>query len=415
MRAAVEAEAPLAQRLELADTPELVVDETLLLLPPRPPPDAPPPRQRADELRLSVEQVSRLAERFRAETRAPTLPLRAAIDVLLRAAAAGELPSVWRHFERTVLHEACRLFCSGHAQQLSWHALLCALAQTPVPTAEQLAETSAALQAASDGGWLTLAGWEATPLWFARSPAPADEGEEGGGEAAATAAEFDVEAVRAPPAAARAAPSRSLPAARSLLTSARPFPCRARRLPTPRAGMQALKEALFHALATHSAGSPAKLHAQRFVLYACDSLPKAFAAMAPAHSGAVSADELHALLHRDMLPLSATATPVAVGAHADPFSMEVIHRCAHSPAAAPSSRPRRALGRPVAPTARCALRGIRLQGSLLTGPPHRNAPCRAADSSASSTATHRTTGCPISWWRTTRSARACSTRASCTV
>lgn len=69
------------------------------------------------------------------------------------------------------------------------------------------------------------------------------------------------------------------------------------------------------------------LNHRRFLLCACDSIPKAFAVTAYAHSGAVTAEELHALLHRDLIPLP--SQPVAeLGAHADPFSMAVIHRCA---------------------------------------------------------------------------------------
>lgn len=216
MRAAIEAEVPLSHALELADGAALVVDETLLHVAPRPPPPVPPPRERLHELRLTVAQVAALGERFKAETRAPTLPLRAAIDVLLRAASAGELPPLWRRFERTVLHEACRLFTSGHAQQVSWHALLCALARMPAPTPAQLAEAAEALDRLAlpgEKGGVALAGWEGVSLWFGARAARAamDSAESHDGVAAADgdgaiaavvphgAAEFDVEAVRALP------------------------------------------------------------------------------------------------------------------------------------------------------------------------------------------------------------------------
>ncbi|KAG8461563.1 hypothetical protein KFE25_001167 [Diacronema lutheri] len=298
MRAAIEAEVPLSHALELADGAALVVDETLLHVAPRPPPPVPPPRERLHELRLTVAQVAALGERFKAETRAPTLPLRAAIDVLLRAASAGELPPLWRRFERTVLHEACRLFTSGHAQQVSWHALLCALARMPAPTPAQLAEAAEALDRLAlpgEKGGVALAGWEGVSLWFGARAARAamDSAESHDGVAAADgdgaiaavvphgAAEFDVEA--------------------------------------------ALKAALFHAFATRLPGVEPVLNHRRFLLCACDSIPKAFAVTAYAHSGAVTAEELHALLHRDLIPLP--SQPVAeLGAHADPFSMAVIHR-----------------------------------------------------------------------------------------
>lgn len=75
--------------------------------------------------------------------------------------------------------------------------------------------------------------------------------------------------------------------------------------------------------------------------------------MAPAHSGAVSAHELHALLHRDELPLP--AQPAAqLGPHFDPFSMGVLHRCARTGGTDSAHRATPSLSALPARPARCA-------------------------------------------------------------
>ncbi|KAJ1617768.1 hypothetical protein T492DRAFT_1151730 [Pavlovales sp. CCMP2436] len=308
MRAAVESEAQLSHALELADGAALVVDESLLLVPRRPAMPAPAPRQRLGQLRLSVAQLVGLSARFGSEATGSTLPLRTAIDVLLRAAAAGELPPLWRQFERTVLLQVCRLFPSAHAAQVSWHALVLALAQLPAPTSAQLAALAEACErnaTPGEHGGLTRSSWDELELWF--GPQPAREGE--------VAREFDVEAVRA-----ASAPS-PYPAHTRVHAHAEILRAR-RNNPLP---SQALKAALFDALATRHANGASRLNQQRFVLYTCDSVPKAFAATAFADHGAVSAAELHALLHRDELPLP-EHPPAELTPNPDPFSLAVVHR-----------------------------------------------------------------------------------------
>jgi hypothetical protein len=296
MRAAVESETTLDHLLELDDGAALVVDQNRLVVKPtaeRPPA---PPRRRADELRLSAAQVGALAARFQAETRAPTLPLRDALDVLRRAAAAAELPPLWRQFGRDTLRAVCARFSLAGAatQQVSWAALVYALAQVPGAEAASLAHTAEALEAlalsakaaAVDAGappheGLARADWERATLWFGHKARGSGGGGSAHEEADAEAFERELE----------------------------------------------LKCVLFDALAA-PAQPPSReraLDPHRFMLYACDSTAKAFAVSAHAHHGAVTAAQLHALLHRDELP-RARSPAARTSAAADPFSMEVVRR-----------------------------------------------------------------------------------------
>lgn len=325
LRASAEAERPLRHELRLEDS-DLVVDEGVAVMPAAPAAAPPVPREKArNDVHLTVAQAGALCARFRAQAAGPTVPLPVALDILLAAIAADDLPAAWRRLDRQTIAALCEAFpATATAGDMCWPKLVVRLAGLEAKTAADITAAADALAEASDRATrATRAQWMASRTYLDEEPSlGAGESEE---------AVFNLSAVRA------LAPAVWQQGIGSLTPHLWDGP-------SPPRVTQARKELLFGVFCDlagpddGSTPSEPTIDWEWALMYLAASLAAAQSLVARQHEGMASLHDLARLLHRDLGPAPVEAQPGAWPEPADPrdpVSTHVLSRCV-----APGRQPR---------------------------------------------------------------------------
>ena len=299
MKIAIEGESTLPQALQLQGN-SLVIDETLLMQPPPPPLPIPPPQESPKADRFTVAQLRGLMAKLGAASDGAFLDPTSFTEVLCRLGAAGfdatsaPLPEMWWPLGPPQYAKVSALFSPpGAPARLAWREVIFALAALPPPSEDDL--VNMLIAAARLLGRNDLL--------------------------SASAQQEEVVMEKTEPAAAPVATARvSLVLTREQFAEL-PLWCDSLLDSSDGGGydmITAVRNLLFDTLADATTGS---VDLQQLLLYACDSISKAFAVLGFHTQCNLSLDGIYELLHREQ-----ARTAVELPEHLDPYSRAALTR-----------------------------------------------------------------------------------------